>query len=170
MQLREVMKCNEFPSWRGRTGKGIQAASSTGSRGEMGSPKRTGTHVWLSYPQRRQGMHSPRLLPLPHFCKQLQKQIRGARTSLAKVSPCALIRPIWQTLGTSVHNRGCFQPFAGQIVCAKQFGRKGSSSSSRGYGNQERRLRSWGEIVDLWRLFLALLQTFCVTLALLFFC
>lgn len=38
------MRCNEFSSWRGRTGVGTQAASSMGSRGETGLPKRTGTH------------------------------------------------------------------------------------------------------------------------------
>lgn len=130
---------------------------------------RTARSVQLSYPQHCQGMHSLRLL-LPRFCKQLQKQIRGAHTSLARVSLCALIQPIQQTLSTSIHNRECLQPFTGQIICVKQFGSKGSSSSSRGYRNQERRLRSRGEIVDLWRLFLALRQTFCVTLALLFFC
>lgn len=46
MLLREAMRYNEF-------GVGTWAATSVGSRGEMGSPKRaelTAHQVWLSYP------------------------------------------------------------------------------------------------------------------------
>jgi len=129
-------------------------------------PGRTAQLVRLIYPQRCQGVPILRLL-LPRFCKQVQKHICGAHTTLARVSLCDLIQPTRQTLSTSVRNRGCFQPFARHTVCVKQLDGKGSTSSSQGYRHQERRLRCWGEIVDLWRLFLALLQTFCVTLALL---
>lgn len=74
MLLREVMRCNEFSTQRNKTGVGTWAATSMGSRGEMGSPEKaelTAHQEWLSYPQHCQGMHILRLLLLPHFCKQL---------------------------------------------------------------------------------------------------
>lgn len=74
MLLREVMRCCEFSSPRNKTGVGTRAATSMGSRGEMGSPGRaelTAHQEWLSYPQHWQDKHIPRLLLLPRLCQQL---------------------------------------------------------------------------------------------------
>lgn len=130
MRSREVTCCNEFSSWRGRSGLRTGAAPSMGSRGEMGFPERTGTTaqpVWRSHPQQRQGTHSLGLRP-PRFCKQLRKERRAAHGRLARAALRALTQPARHT-ERSACNRGRSQPFAGQRVPVEQFGSKGSASS-----------------------------------------
>lgn len=158
MRLREVTRCNEFPSGRGRSGLGIGAAPSMGSRGEMGFPKRTGTHspVGVALSSSASSGHAQ---PKAAAASVLQAASKAnTRCSPQAGKSLTLCRDTASVaLSSSACNRGCFQPFAGQLLHVTQFGSKGSSSSNLDYGNQERRLRSWGEIVDLWSLFLALL-------------